>query len=103
METWTVTVASESPNVFQKDGALGHRAIYVVQNWLAVNVDMFRSKDFGPSDSPDLNPLGYCVWSVLKGLLARQGTQMSHLFAALKKACERFRPRMEVVIAADGE
>uniref|UniRef100_T1HE22 Tc1-like transposase DDE domain-containing protein n=1 Tax=Rhodnius prolixus TaxID=13249 RepID=T1HE22_RHOPR len=39
---------------------------HLVQNWLSDIVDMFRSKEYWPPNSPDLNPLDFYVWSVVE-------------------------------------
>ncbi len=88
---------------------------HLVQNWLSVNLQMFWSKEFWPPNSPDLNPLDYYMWGVLK----RNSNKSRHpttdfLKAAidlavlemncshLVKACDRFHPRLEAAIEADG-
>lgn len=85
-----------------------------MQNWLSDNLDMLWSKDFWTPNCSDLNPLSNAFGAWSKGFLTRRGTLMSHISshdwgssihpddsALLKRACERFRLRMEAVIAAD--
>ena len=50
--------------VFQQDGAPAHTA-QQTQEWLATNTPDFINKDEWPPNSPDLNPLDYCVWAML--------------------------------------
>ena len=50
--------------VFQQDGAPSHTARHT-QEWLAVNCPDFVEKDQWPPNSPDLNPLDFCVWGMM--------------------------------------
>ena len=50
--------------VFQQDGAPAY-AEHQTQDWLAKNCADFISKDQWPPNSPDLNPLDYCVWGMM--------------------------------------
>jgi len=59
---WMETVVSGRLYVFQQDGA---RIIWFKIGRLSDNVNMF-SKEFWPSNSPNLNPLDYYVWSVIE-------------------------------------
>jgi len=115
VKPWMVTVVSGRQYVFQQDGAPAHTS-HLVQNWLSDNVDMFWSKEFWPPNSPDLNPLDYYVWSVVERVtnktrhpnVASLRTAIEAAFtnmdsAVLKRACGRFRTRMEAVIAAKGD
>ncbi|KMQ88024.1 transposable element tcb1 transposase [Lasius niger] len=114
VKPWMDTVASGKPYIFQQDGAPAHTS-HLVQNWLSDNVDMFWSKEFWPPNSPDLNPLNYYVWSVIERVTNKlRHPNVASLQAAieaaflnmdkpaLQNACNRFRPRIEAVIAADG-
>jgi len=47
--------------IFQQDGAPTHTA-RATQNWRQTNCPDFIAKDQWPPNSPDLNPLDYCVW-----------------------------------------
>lgn len=111
---WIVKVAAGRPYVFQQDGAPAHNS-HLVQNWLDDNMDMYWPKEFWPPNSPDLNPLDYYVWGVVerdtnksrhpnvdslkKAIQARFKKLKGE---ELKRACQRFRPRLEAAIAADG-
>ncbi|CAK9829643.1 Transposable element Tcb1 transposase [Anthophora retusa] len=114
VKPWMEIVSSGKPYVFQQDGAPAHTS-HLVQNWLSDNVDMFWSKEFWPPNSPDLNPLDFYVWSVIERVtnksrhpnLASLRAAIEAAFAdmdrdSLKRACERFRPRLEAVIQAGG-
>lgn len=50
--------------VFQQDGAPAHTARQT-QEWLATNCPDFIGKEEWPPNSPDLNPLDYCVWGLM--------------------------------------
>ncbi|EFN80471.1 Transposable element Tcb1 transposase, partial [Harpegnathos saltator] len=60
VKPWMETISSRKSYVFQQDGALAHTS-HLVQNWLSDNVNMLSSKEFWPPNSPDLNPLDFCV------------------------------------------
>lgn len=114
VKPWMETVSSGKPYVFQQDGAPAHTS-HLVQNWLSDNVDMLWAKEFWPPNSPDLNLLDFYVWSVVERVINKsRHPNLASLRAAieaafadmdrdsLKRACERFRPRMEAVIQAGG-
>ncbi|KYM94846.1 hypothetical protein ALC62_14441 [Cyphomyrmex costatus] len=74
-----------------------------------------RSKEFWPPNSSDLNPLDYYVWSVVERVTNKsRHPNMTSLRTAIKpafvgmdsvtlqRACERFRPRIDAVIQANG-
>ncbi|CAF3893753.1 unnamed protein product [Rotaria magnacalcarata] len=50
--------------IFQQDGATPHTA-KETQQWCKILFFDFWSKDRWPPNSPDLNPLDYCVWNEL--------------------------------------
>ena len=50
--------------VFQQDGAPAHTARQT-QMWLAANCPDFIRKDEWPPNSPDLNPMDFCVWGMM--------------------------------------
>ena len=107
-------IASGRRYIFQQDGAPAHTS-HLVQNWLSDNVDAFWSKEFWPPNSPDLNSLDYYFWGVVEWQtnksrhpnVASLQASITPAFANLdkqqyKKACSRFRQRIEAVIAAEG-
>ena len=51
--------------LFQQDGAPAHTSRRA-QEWLQNNVPDFLAREEWPSSSPDLNPMDFCVWSVLE-------------------------------------
>ena len=114
VKPWVETASSGRLYVFQQDGAQAHTSS-LVQNWLSDNINMFWSKEFLPPNSPDLNPLGLYVWSVVERVtnksryphVASLRAAIEAAFAdmdrdALKRTCQRFRPRIEAFIQANG-
>jgi transposase len=72
---------------------------------------IFRSSDFWPPNSPDLNPLDYYICIVVRKdtnksrypnieslQKAIQAIFMKLQGVELKRACQRFHPRLEAVI-----
>ena len=53
------------PFLFQQDGAPAHTA-NSTQEWLRNEIPDFISKEEWPPSSADLNPLDFCVWSILE-------------------------------------
>ncbi len=54
--------------IFQQDGAKPH--IHAKsQEWCANNFPSFIDKDHWPPNSPDLNPLDYCIWNEFAELI----------------------------------
>ena len=102
--------------VFQQDGAPAHTARQT-QDWLATNCADFISKDQWPPNSPDLNPLDYCVWGLMMALFQKHRPKPSNK-AELKvvlqtiwdslsqesidKAALSFRKRLLACVRADG-
>jgi hypothetical protein len=109
--------ANYSPDekyTFQQDGAPCHTA-NKTQKWLANNFTNFWPKHFWPPNSPDLNPLDFSIWAYV----ARKACDKPHsnleslrddIVAAwdsmsseyIMLTCQRFRPRLEAVVAAGG-
>ena len=56
--------------LFQQDGAPAHTSRRA-QEWLRNNVPDFLAKEEWPPSSPDLNPMDFCVWSVLEKNVCR--------------------------------
>ncbi|KAI6661162.1 hypothetical protein LOD99_10184 [Oopsacas minuta] len=51
--------------VFQQDSAPSHKA-KMTSEWLKLNVPEFISTKEWPASSPDLNPMDFCIWSILE-------------------------------------
>ena len=104
----------DKPFIFQQDGAPSHTS-KKTQKWCQDHFPGFWSKEVWPPSSPDLNPMDFCVWSVLeadacasshvsvealKSSLEKAWAKMSK--EILRKAAEGFRGRIERVIQARG-
>lgn len=102
--------------VFQQDGAPAHTARQA-QDWLMNNTPDFISKDEWPPNSPDLNPLDYCVWGLMLAAYqkhvpkpktkAELKTLLKTIWANLSqdsidKAILGFRKRLRACVKADG-
>lgn len=114
VKPWIDRVCDGRPYVFQQDSAPAHKAV-VTQDWMAANLHDHITPNMWPPNSPDLNPLDYYMW----GVVERETNQRSHnttdsLKAAITRvmskinkdhvmrACQRFRSRIEAIIAAEG-
>jgi transposase len=71
---WLRKTFPEGNYVFQQDSAPAH-ASKKTQEWLRANVAEFWDKNVWPSNSPDLNPLDFSIWSVVES----KACQTSHL------------------------
>ena len=104
----------DKPFIFQQDGAPSHTS-KKTQKWCQAHFPGFWSKEVWPPSSPDLNPMDFCVWSVLeadacasshvsvealKSSLEKAWAKMPQ--ETLRKAAEGFRGRLERVIQARG-
>ena len=70
--------------IFQQDGARPH-IHEKSQEWCAKNFSSFIDKDHWPRNSPDLKPLGYCVWNeIAKVIKWNAVTSKKTLTMALK-------------------
>ncbi len=84
--------------VFTQDRAPSHTS-HLMQNFLCQHNPSFLLKEFWPPPSPDINPLDFCLWSVLE----ERGCKISHrnldeLKSALEAAWDEL--PQEVVHAA---
>ena len=50
--------------IFQQDGAPAHTSRQS-QDWIRLRNPLFIPKDDWPPNSPDLNPLDFCIWGVM--------------------------------------
>ena len=81
---------------FQQDGAKPH-IHEKTQEWCARNFPAFFDKDSWPPNSPDLNPLDFCIWDEFaQAVKWNKVTSKKTLIAELKRACKRIRD--EVVL-----
>uniref|UniRef100_A0A914BVA6 Transposase n=1 Tax=Acrobeloides nanus TaxID=290746 RepID=A0A914BVA6_9BILA len=82
---WANNAFGDDEWTFQQDGAPGHK-VYETQDFLrdncpdVITVDPHWRNSIGewPSNSPDLNPLDYAMWSILE-----------------EKACQKPHPNIE--------
>ena len=104
----------DKPFIFQQDGAPSHTS-KKTQKWCQDHFPGFWSKEVWPPSSPDLNPMDFCVWSLLEADACVSshvsvGALKSSVEKAwakipqetLRKAAEGFRGRPERVIQARG-
>ncbi|WKX93102.1 hypothetical protein Q1695_010826 [Nippostrongylus brasiliensis] len=69
--------------------SLEERVYGGTQKWLADNFPDFISAKEWPPNSPDLNPMDYSIWSMLKSkACATSDASIDSLKEALKKASE---------------
>ncbi|VDL82626.1 unnamed protein product [Nippostrongylus brasiliensis] len=72
----------------EQDSAPAHKA-KAIQQWCASNFQDFISALQWPSHSPDLNPMDYAIWSILKSkACATYHKDIATLLRALEKAWE---------------
>lgn len=83
---------------FQQDSAPSHKAV-VNQNWLKKHVPNFISVEEWPPASPDLNPMDYCIWSLLEEkVCSKRHKNLGTLKLALTKEWNNF--SMDLIRAA---
>ena len=100
---------------FQQDGALSHTA-NETQTWCEHHFPRSWRKKSWPPSSLDLNPLDFCVWSILeKEACVTAHTNIEALKKSLKRkwakipqqtfhaAVKSFKRRLERIIEAKGE
>ena len=98
--------------IFQQDGAPAHTA-HLAQDWLESHCQDFIRKDAWPPNSPDLNPLDFCVWGVMLGQYEKITPKPSTI-GGLKNILQEiwdslpeeavlaFRKRLQACIRSDG-
>lgn len=115
VKPWMDLVAEGRPYIWQQDGAPAHNS-KKTQTWCRENLPFFWEKEVWPPSSPDCNPLDYFVWGVAERDVNRSPhttkqsliTTIHEVFTNMsredvKKACSRFRSRLEEVVAAEGD
>ncbi|XP_076042036.1 uncharacterized protein LOC143025940 [Oratosquilla oratoria] len=105
----------DHPFTFQQDGAPSHTS-RKTQDWCSRQFSRFWSKEMWPPSSPDLNPMDFCVWSLLeakacsvahssvdalKQSLQREWVKIPQ--DKLRASVENFRERIERVIRVKGD
>jgi hypothetical protein len=102
--------------LFQQDGAPAHTSKQA-QEWLKRNCPEFVSKDEWPPNSPDLNPLDFCVWGVMLDKYHKHSPKPSNVtelktvlqeiwdslpLTFIQKAVLAFRKRLQACVRSDG-
>jgi hypothetical protein len=111
---WLKKTFPNGDYIFQQDSAPAH-ASNKTQDWLRMNMAGFWDKNLWPSNSPDLNPLDYSIWSVMEAKACKTPhpnidslkTAISKAWRSLKpgyliKTCRAFQPRLEKMIELQG-
>ena len=76
---------------FQQDGANSH-IHHLTQKWFQDNFPSFIDKDHWPPNSPDLNPLDYCIWDEFAQYVNwKKVTSKATLIDELKRAVKKIR------------
>ena len=69
--------------IFQQHSAPSHLA-KSTRDWLHVNCPKLITQEDWPPSSPDLNPLDYCIWGILKAKVnANQHKNLDSLKASI--------------------
>ena len=67
-----------------------HTSMKKQQEWCANNFPSFIQRDHWPPSSPDINPLGYCLWDELgKTIKWNRVASKKSLIVVLKTNCKR--------------
>ncbi|CAM4965267.1 unnamed protein product [Rotaria socialis] len=75
--------------IFQQDGAKPHTHAKS-QEWCTKNFPSFIDKSHWPPNSPDLNPLDYCIWNEFAQVIEWDAvTSKTTLITALKRAVRK--------------
>lgn len=114
LKPWSRSHFGQQHWCFQQDSAPAHKA-RLVQTWCGSELPDFITHEEWPSNSPDLNPLDFSVWSVMeKEACSTRHNNLASLKAALLKAwseldddylretCNAFVKRLKLCVAADG-
>ena len=80
--------------IYQQDGATPHTP-QLTQAWCARHLPSFISKDRWPANSPDLNPLDYCIWNELAEAMdwSQIKTKLT-LIEELKRSIKKVKPEI---------
>ena len=77
--------------IFQQDNATPHTHI-LTEQWCHDHFPMFIDKDHWPPNSPELNPLDYCIWDEFVGHINWNNVQSKvTLIVELKRAVKKIR------------
>ena len=108
-------ISKGAPYIFQQDGATSHTAVPTVE-YLKKKMPQLVPPDFWPPSSPDLNPLDYGIWSVLKQKVYRHHTDNMDELKQRIRSCwkeidqelinstiDQFRMPVKNMLAAEGK
>ncbi|CAJ0928147.1 unnamed protein product, partial [Mesorhabditis belari] len=65
MKPWADNHFSGAPWIFQQDSAPAHRAKKTMEWFAKQNVDFITPEEW-PANSPDINPMDFAIWGILK-------------------------------------
>ena len=86
------TLANHQPYIFMQDGARSHTATETVEYLQSQqHLDLIAPNEW-PPNSPDLNPVDFCIWGKLKTNVyrGRRITSIEQLRAVLIEEWEKF-------------
>jgi len=84
-DRWGPALFGDNNWTYQQDSA-GPHASKETQDWCHANFTDFIEKDDWPSNSPDLSPLDYCIWGILKAkACATRHTNLKNLKKSLRR------------------
>ena len=80
--------------IYQQDGATPHTH-QLTQAWCPQHLPSFIPKDRWPANSPDLNPLDYCIWNEFVEAMdwSRIKTKLT-LIEELKRSIKKVKPEI---------
>ena len=79
---------------FQQDGGRPH-IHQKTEDWCRTHLPCFIDKDHWPPNSPDLNPLDYCIWDEFaRAINCDLVTSKTALINELKRAVKKIRPEV---------
>ena len=110
---WAKQHFKDEPWTLQQNLASSHGSKFT-QLWILRKIPSFISKEDWPSQNPDLNPLAYCIWSILEKRVCCTHQTLESLKAKLMKewdaitqetlraACDSFLDRLKAVVKNKG-
>ncbi|KIH58229.1 hypothetical protein ANCDUO_11565 [Ancylostoma duodenale] len=114
LEPWAEKHFGSARWIFQQDSAHCHTALST-QSWLRNNVPDFTSPTQLPASSPDLNPMDFCIWSILESEACSTSSPSVQVVKVrlrkawlkipqntLRAACQEYKRRLSLVIKAVG-
>ena len=109
-----ITKSFGNSYVFTQDGAPSHTS-NLTQQWCNDHFSGFWDKTVWPPSSPDINPMDFCIWSILESdVSAKSYTSVPALKDALlaswsaldeevvRRSCDSVTRRLELMVKAKG-